>query len=63
MLHQKVKTLTTVFANFVKGTENLERLLGQQRCKINKVGLSYVESNQNRFYKNLFDKKIHFIFQ
>ena len=28
MLHQKVKTLTKDLANFVKGIENLERLLG-----------------------------------
>ena len=50
MLHQKLNILTKVLANFVKGTKNLESLLGKQRCAVNKASLGYVENNQNRFY-------------
>ena len=56
MLHQKVESLTQDLAKFVQGSKNLEKLMGQQRCAINKAGLGYHEHDQNRFYKNLFDQ-------
>ena len=36
-LHKKVECLTIDLAKFVQGGENLDKLLGQQRCAYNKV--------------------------
>ena len=41
MLHQKVEALTQELAKFVQGSENLNKLLGQQRCAINTAGLGH----------------------
>ena len=62
MLHQQVKSLTQDLANFVQGRENLDKLVGQQRCAFNKVGLGFHEHKNTKSNTNLFVKSSTFIF-
>ena len=56
LLHENVEKLNEDLANFVQGRDNLDKLLSQQTCDFNKVGLGYEENEQNKYYKYLFDK-------
>ena len=40
-LHETIEKLKEDLANFVQGKDNLDKLLSQQRCGFNKVGLGY----------------------
>jgi predicted RNase H-like nuclease (RuvC/YqgF family) len=50
-LKETIKDLTKTLANFVNGKENLDMLLGRQRCVFNKEGLGYTPENKQKFYK------------
>jgi hypothetical protein len=56
-LKETIKDLTKTLAKFVNGKENLDMLLGRQRCVFNKEGLRYAPKNKQKFYKNLFVKE------
>ena len=40
-LHKEVESLTNDLAKFVQGKQNLDKLLGKQRCVFNKAGLGF----------------------
>jgi hypothetical protein len=56
-LKETIKDLTKTLAKFVKGKENLDMLLGRQRCVFNKDGLGYTPENKQKFYKIFFVKE------
>jgi predicted RNase H-like nuclease (RuvC/YqgF family) len=56
-LKETIKDLTKTLAKFVNGKENLDMLLGRQRCVFNKEGLGYTPENKQKFYKNFFVKE------
>lgn len=56
-LKETIKDLTKTLAKFVNGKENLDMLLGRQRCVFNKEGLGYAPKNKQKFYKNFFVKE------
>jgi seryl-tRNA synthetase len=56
-LIETIKDLTKTLAKFVNGKENLDMILGRQRCVFNKEGLGYAPKNKQKFYKNFFVKK------
>jgi hypothetical protein len=56
-LKETIKDLTKTLAKFVNGKENLDMLLGRQRCVFNKEGLGYTLENKQKFYKNFFVKE------
>jgi len=56
-LKETIKDLTKTLAKFVNGKENLDMLLGRQRCVFNKEGLRYAPKNKQKFYKNFFVKE------
>ena len=53
-LKQQVAVLQQDLAKFVKGTENLNKLLGDQKCIFDKAGLGYRKSINQIYYKNFF---------
>jgi hypothetical protein len=56
-LKETIKDLTKTLAKFVNGKENLDMLLGRQRCVFNKESLGYAPKNKQKFYKNFFVKE------
>ena len=56
VLKEKVSLLTKDLAKFVKGKENLDLILGAQKCSLDKGGLGYTKSNCEKYYKNFFVK-------
>ena len=55
-LKRKVNSLTKDLANFVKGKENLDLILGIQKYSLDKEGLGYSVSNCEKYYRNFFVK-------
>ena len=53
-LKQQVAELQQDLAKFVKGTKNLNRLLGDQKCIFDKAGLGYKKTINQIYYKNFF---------
>ena len=45
-LKETIKDLNKTLAKFVNGKENLDMLLGRQRCVFNKEGLGYAPKNK-----------------
>ena len=42
------------FAKFSIGKNNLDVILGKQRCVFDKAGIGYKPEKQQKFYKNFF---------
>ena len=59
-LKEIIKDLNKTLAKFVNGKENLDMLLGRQKCVFNKEGLGYAPKNKQKFYKNFFVKESSF---
>ena len=55
-LKGKVDELTKDLASFVKGRENLDILLGKQKCSFDKAGLGFNQGKTEKYYKNFFVK-------
>ena len=55
-LKEKIDELTKDLAKFVKGKENLDTLLGSQKCSLDKAGLGFNQSKRQKYYKNFFVK-------
>lgn len=54
-LRKTIEKLNTALAKFVNGKENLDMILGKQRCVFNKEGLGF--AHKQKFYKNFFVKE------
>ena len=48
---KEIDDLKSVLAKFTIGRNNLEILLGKQRCVFNKAGLGYNPKSQQKLYK------------
>ena len=53
-LKDQVKDLTNSLTKFTNGKENLDKLLGVQRCVFDKAGLGYNQLDNQKEYKNFF---------
>ncbi|KAM7481240.1 hypothetical protein LguiB_005823 [Lonicera macranthoides] len=53
-LKVQVDDLTNSLAKFTKGKDNLDKLLGMQRCVFDKAGLGYNQIDNQKDYKNFF---------
>ncbi|XP_058222936.1 uncharacterized protein LOC131332656 [Rhododendron vialii] len=56
VLKNEVEDLKTSLSKFVQGKENLDMLLGKQRCVFDKVGIGFNPTKKQKFYQNLFVK-------
>ena len=54
VLEVKVEYLLKALSNFTMGKENLEALLAQQKCAIEKAGLGYAHNKKQKIYKKFF---------
>ena len=52
----QVIDLNSTLTKFIKGKENLDRLLGNQRCMFEKKGLGYKPMKNEKLYSNFFVK-------
>ncbi|GAV66098.1 hypothetical protein CFOL_v3_09608, partial [Cephalotus follicularis] len=52
-LKVEIEALKKTFSNFSNSGENLENLLGMQRCVFDKTGLGYEEMTNVKLYQNL----------
>ena len=50
----EIDGLKSVLAKFTLGRNNLDILLGKQRCVFDKAGLGYNPKSQQKLYKNFF---------
>jgi len=51
---EEIKDLKNSLAKFTIGKNNLDIILGKQRCVFDKAGLGYRPNKQQKLYKNLF---------
>ena len=51
---EEIKDLKNSPAKFSIGKNNLDIILGKQRCVFDKAGLGYKPDKQQKFYKNFF---------
>jgi len=51
---EEIIDLKNSFSKFTLGKNNLDIILGRQRCVVDKVGLGYNPENQQKMYKNIF---------
>ena len=51
---EKIKDLKDSLAKFTLGKNNLDIILGKQRCVFDKAGLGYKPEKKQKMYKNLF---------
>ncbi|GAV83862.1 zf-CCHC domain-containing protein [Cephalotus follicularis] len=53
----EVDSVKKTFSNFSNSSDKLEKLLGMQRCVLDKAGLGYDEMNNVKHYQNFFERK------
>ena len=53
VLEVKIEYLLKSLSNFTMGRENLEALLAQQKCAIDKAGLGYTHNKKQKAYKKI----------
>ena len=53
-LKDKVEDLTNSLTKFTNGRDNLDKLLGMQRCVSDKAGLGYNQVDNQKDYKSFF---------
>ena len=51
---EEIKDLKNSLAKFTVGINNLDIILGKQRCVFDKAGLGYRPNKQQKLYKNFF---------
>ena len=51
---EEIVDLKNALAKFTLGKNNLDIILGRQRCVFDKAGLGYNPENQQKMYKNFF---------
>ncbi|GAV57519.1 hypothetical protein CFOL_v3_01056 [Cephalotus follicularis] len=56
-LKVEMEALKKTFSKFSNSSENLENLLGMQRCVFDKAGLGYEEMTNVKLYQNFFERK------
>lgn len=56
VLKNEVEDLKTSLSKFVQGKENLDMLLGKQRCVFDKAGIGFNPTKKQKFYQTLFVK-------
>ena len=55
-LKEKIEDLNKIICKFTLGKMNFEKMMGTQRFGLQKVGLGYKSSKNNKYYKNYFVK-------
>lgn len=56
VLKNEVEDLKTSLSKFVQGKENLDILLGKQKCVFDKAGIGFNPTKKQKFYRNFFVK-------
>ncbi|KAK2968105.1 hypothetical protein RJ640_029238 [Escallonia rubra] len=57
-LEKEIEDLNFTLSKFTQGRENLDILLGKQRCVFEKSGIGYDPSKKQKDYKNFFNKSL-----